>query len=36
VAHEFLPGDSLVLPIGFTGAWEMQGNYRELVVLMKK
>lgn len=35
-AHEFLPGDSLVLPIGFTGTWEMQGNYRELVVLMKK
>lgn len=35
-AHEFLPGDSLVLPIGFTGTWEMQGNYRELVVLMQK
>ena len=35
-AYEFLPGHSLVLPIGFTGTWEMQGNYRELVVLMKK
>ncbi len=35
-AHEFLPGDSLVLPVGFTGTWEMQGNYRELVVIMKK
>ncbi len=35
-AHEYLPGDSLVLPIGYTGTWEMQGNYRELVVLMKK
>ncbi|MBN1240808.1 MAG: DUF861 domain-containing protein [Gammaproteobacteria bacterium] len=35
-AHEFLPGDSLVLPIGYTGTWEMQGNYRELVVLMQK
>jgi uncharacterized cupin superfamily protein len=34
--HEFLPGDSLVLPVGFTGTWEMQGNYRELVVIMKK
>lgn len=34
-AHEFLPGDTLVLPIGFTGTWEMQGNYRELVVLKK-
>jgi len=35
-AHEFHPGDSLVLPVGFTGTWEMQGNYRELVVLKKK
>jgi uncharacterized cupin superfamily protein len=34
--HEFLPGDSLVLPIAYTGTWEMQGNYRELVVLMQK
>ena len=31
--HEYVPGDSLVLPIGYTGTWEMQGNYRELVVL---
>ncbi len=31
--HEYLPGDSLVLPIGYKGTWEMQGNYRELVVL---
>jgi uncharacterized protein len=35
-AHEFLPGDALVLPVGYTGTWEMQGNYRELVVLMQK
>jgi uncharacterized cupin superfamily protein len=35
-AQIFLPGDSLVLPVGFTGTWEMQGNYRELVVIMKK
>jgi uncharacterized cupin superfamily protein len=35
-AHEYLPGDALVLPIGYTGTWEMQGNYRELVVLMKR
>jgi uncharacterized cupin superfamily protein len=34
--HEYLPGDSLVVPIGYTGTWEMQGNYRELVVLMQK
>jgi uncharacterized cupin superfamily protein len=35
-AHEYRPGDSLVLPVGYTGTWEMQGNYRELVVLMQK
>jgi uncharacterized cupin superfamily protein len=34
--HEFLPGDSLVLPITYTGTWEMQGNYRELVVVAQK
>jgi len=27
---------SLVLPIGYKGTWEMQGNYRELVVLAQK
>ena len=26
----------LVLPIGYKGTWEMQGNYRELVVLAQK
>jgi uncharacterized cupin superfamily protein len=34
--HEYLPGDALVLPINYTGTWEMQGNYRELVVLAQK
>jgi uncharacterized cupin superfamily protein len=34
--HEYLPGDSLVLPVGYKGTWEMQGNYRELVVLAQK
>ena len=34
--HEYLPGDSLVLPIGYKGTWEMLGNYRELVVLAQK
>jgi uncharacterized cupin superfamily protein len=34
--HEYLPGDSLVLPFGYKGTWEMQGNYRELVVLAQK
>jgi uncharacterized cupin superfamily protein len=35
-AQEFRPGDSLVLPMGYTGTWEMQGNYRELAVVMRK
>ena len=35
-AHEFRPGDSLVLPVGYTGTWEMQGNYRELALTAKK
>jgi len=34
--HEYLPGDSLVLPFGYTGTWEMQGNYREIAVVAKK
>ena len=34
--HEFTPGQALVLPVGYTGTWEMQGNYRELVVVMQK
>lgn len=34
--HEYLPGDALVLPVGYKGTWEMQGNYRELVVLAQK
>jgi uncharacterized cupin superfamily protein len=34
--NEYRPGDSLVLPVGYTGTWEMQGNYRELVVVAQK
>ena len=34
--HEYHPGDSLVLPAGYTGTWEMQGNYREIAVVMQK
>ena len=34
--HEYRPGDSLVLPIGYTGTWEMQGNYREMAVTAQK
>jgi uncharacterized cupin superfamily protein len=32
-AHEFHPGDAVVLPYGYTGTWEMQGNYREIAVV---
>jgi uncharacterized cupin superfamily protein len=31
--HEYLPGDSLVVPKGFTGIWKMLGNYRELIAV---
>jgi uncharacterized cupin superfamily protein len=34
--HEYRPGDSVVLPMGYTGTWEMQGNYREMAVTAKK
>ena len=37
VAHEFAPGDSLVMPKGFTGTWEMVGEtFRELIVIERK
>ena len=29
-------GDSLVLPAGYTGTWEMQGNYREIAITPRK
>jgi len=35
-AHSFQPGDTLVLPVGYTGTWEMQGNYREIAITAKK
>ena len=31
--HEYAVGDSLIVPKGWRGTWEMQGNYRELVVI---
>jgi uncharacterized cupin superfamily protein len=34
--HEYRPGESLVLPLGYTGTWEMQGNYREIAITAKK
>jgi uncharacterized cupin superfamily protein len=35
-SHEYRPGDSLVLPAGYTGTWEMQGNYREIAIVAQK
>ena len=35
-SHEYHPGDSLVLPVGYTGTWEMQGNYREIAIVARK
>ena len=33
VSQEFVAGDSLDVPKGFTGTWKMLGNYRELIVI---
>jgi uncharacterized cupin superfamily protein len=33
---QYVAGESLVVPKRFTGTWEMQGNFRELVVIEKK
>jgi len=33
---QFVAGESLVVPKGFVGTWDMQGNFRELVVIEKK
>jgi uncharacterized cupin superfamily protein len=33
VSQEYVAGDSLVVPKGFTGTWKMLGNYRELIVI---
>jgi uncharacterized protein len=34
--QHFEVGDSVMVPKGFTGIWEMQGNYRELLVVMNE
>ena len=31
--QEYVQGDSLVVPKGFTGIWEMRGNFRELIAV---
>ena len=33
VSQEFVAGESLVVPKGFAGTWQMLGNYRELIVI---
>jgi len=33
VSQEYVAGDSLLVPKGFTGTWKMLGNYRELIVI---
>ena len=32
-SEEFSAGDCFVLPKGWTGTWEMRGDYRELIVI---
>ena len=32
-AQEYVAGDSLVVPKGWTGTWQMLGNFREFVVI---
>ena len=34
--QEFHPGQSVVVPAGYNGTWEMQGNYREIAVVAAK
>lgn len=35
-ATEYSPGESVVLPKGFVGTWQMLGNYREIYVMEKE
>jgi uncharacterized cupin superfamily protein len=34
--QEFTPGQAVVLPLGYDGTWEMQGNYREIAIVISK
>ena len=34
--HECTPGQAVVLPRGYDGTWEMQGNYREIAIVIRK
>ena len=33
LVQEFVAGESVVVPKGFTGIWKMEGNYRELIAI---
>ena len=35
-SQRFEAGESVLVPKGFTGTWEMQGNFREMVVIMNE
>jgi len=34
--QRFDVGESVLVPKGFTGTWEMQGNFREMVVIINE
>lgn len=34
--QKFDVGDSVLVPKGFTGTWEMQGDFREMIVIMNE
>jgi uncharacterized cupin superfamily protein len=34
--QQFGVGESVLVPKGFTGTWEMQGNFREMIVIMNE
>lgn len=36
VVQDFVAGESVTLPRGFSGTWEHQGNYRELIVINRE
>ncbi|MCH7820860.1 MAG: DUF861 domain-containing protein [Proteobacteria bacterium] len=36
VSQEFVAGDTFVVPKGFTGTWQMLGNFRELIVIERQ
>jgi len=35
-SQEFVQGDSLIIPKGFTGTFQSLGNYRELIVIERE